>query len=173
MSIDAANVDTSEQKEAGGKLNIIRKKEEEDKERQIKEKLALDKNNYITDMFGSDFNLTKMDDGLSDLNSLKFNDFKDEAMVALQEKSFHGLYLRLQFWINQIFKRLQNNSEGCNFRLYKNHVMVMKTIICFLSYMRDVVFDLKAKRVDDFEHFEWQKQIRLTWNASESGCKVE
>lgn len=39
--------------------------------------------------------------------------------------------------------------------------------------MRDVVLDLRLKGVDDFENYEWQKQIRVTWNAAEPACKVE
>lgn len=39
--------------------------------------------------------------------------------------------------------------------------------------MRDVVFDLKQKNISHAEHYEWQKQIRLTWNGRENGCKVD
>jgi hypothetical protein len=39
--------------------------------------------------------------------------------------------------------------------------------------MRDVVFDLKQNDIDHAEHYEWQKQIRLTWNGRENGCKVD
>lgn len=33
----------------------------------------------------------------------------------------------------------------------------MQTIINFLSYMRDVVYELKSKKIDNSEDFEWQK----------------
>ena len=33
----------------------------------------------------------------------------------------------------------------------------MQTIINFLAYMRDVVFELKSKKIDNVEDFEWQK----------------
>jgi hypothetical protein len=53
----------------------------------------------------------------------------------------------------------------------------MQTIIQFLTYMRDVVFDLKTKQISHIEDFEWQKQLRLTWhgNAHDStrGCRVD
>ena len=49
----------------------------------------------------------------------------------------------------------------------------MQTIINFLSYMRDVVNELKYKKIDNVEDFEWQKQMRLTWNGKDSGCKVD
>lgn len=39
--------------------------------------------------------------------------------------------------------------------------------------MRDVVFELKQNDIGHAEHYEWQKQIRLTWNGRENGCKVD
>lgn len=45
----------------------------------------------------------------------------------------------------------------------------MKTIIMFLNSMRDVVFELRINGISDYDDYEWQKQIRLTWNATESG----
>lgn len=35
--------------------------------------------------------------------------------------------------------------------------MVMQSIINFLAYMRDVVNELKYKKIDNVEDFEWQK----------------
>jgi len=49
----------------------------------------------------------------------------------------------------------------------------MQTIINFLTYMRDVVYELKSKKVDNIEDFDWQKQMRLTWNGKDLGCKVD
>jgi hypothetical protein len=162
-----------EKKELGGKLGIIRRQEEEAKFKLMQMKLKEEKYEYVNDMFGLDFEVEKLTEGQIEIDKLGVNEFKDEAMKALQEKSFKGLYLRLQFWINQIFKRLQGKTEGCNFKLYKTHILVMKTIIMFLNSMRDVVFELRIKGIDDYDDYEWQKQIRLTWNATESGCKVE
>ena len=53
--------------------------------------------------------------------------------------------------------------------------MAMQTIINFLSYMRDVVFELKSKGTSNLQDFDWQKQVRLTWQGSEEsrGCKVD
>lgn len=114
-------------------------------------------------MFGSDF----------DIDLISETD-KEETMGILQEKSFRGLFLRLQFWINQICKSLYNNQDTQPaLQVPFIHRIVMKSIICFLSHMRDVVFDLKQKRIDNNEHYEWQKQIRLTWNGKENGCKVD
>ena len=116
-------------------------------------------------MFGSDF----------DINLIADN--KDDTMKILQEKSFRGLYLRLQFWINQICKSLYmskpssqdwkssfdrdvKNSNApeapkLNLDLHPVQRLVMQTIINFLAYMRDVVFELKSKKIDNVDDFEW------------------
>ena len=70
-------------------------------------------------------------------------------MRILQEKSFRGLYLRLQFWINQICKSLasapcaassENGAELPAIRHPETQRAMMQTIVQFLTYMRDVVF---------------------------------
>jgi len=63
--------------------------------------MSRERKKFASNMFGSDF----------DLNLVADN--KDETMRILQEKSFRGLYLRLQFWINQICKSLYM-SKPCN-----------------------------------------------------------
>lgn len=135
---ESKNVDNSktqpekpkeESKVPGGRLTIVRRQEEEAKQKELEMKLKEEKINYILDMFGSDFNIKNLGDGSINYETLQIGQFKDEAMKALQEKSFQGLYLRLQFWINQIYKRLHNRNEGCSFRLYKNNINVMKNII--------------------------------------------
>ena len=143
--------------------------------------LSRERKKFASNMFGSDF----------DLNLVADN--KDDTMRILQEKSFRGLYLRLQFWINQICKSLEmsktssqqwkrtyekeangaENGPELKMDLHPVQRLVMQTIINFLAYMRDVVFDLKQKKVDNVEDFEWQKQMRLTWNGKDSGCKVD
>ena len=54
-----------------------------------------DKKVLVKNMFGSDFDIE------SDLLNESEGSGND-VMSTLQEKSFKGLYLRLQFWINQI-----------------------------------------------------------------------
>ncbi len=54
----------------------------------------------------------------------------------------------------------------------------MQTIVQFLTYMRDVVFELKTKQIQNTEDFEWQKQMRLTWHGNSQtdetrGCRVD
>jgi len=125
-----------------------------------------DKKMLINNMFGSDFDI---ESDLLDQSEGSGND----VMSILQEKSFKGLYLRLQFWINQICKSLHGKGNDKVLGLPVVHKIIMKSIVCFLNYMRDVVFDLKHLDVSHAEHYEWQKQIRLTWNGRENGCKVD
>ena len=49
----------------------------------------------------------------------------------------------------------------------------MMSIVNFLGYMRDVVHELKTKSIDNIEDYEWQRQMRLTWNGKDLGCKVD
>jgi hypothetical protein len=127
--------------------------------------LSRERKKFAANMFGSDF----------DINLIADN--KDDTMKILQEKSFRGLYLRLQFWINQICKSLYmskpssqdwkssfdrdiKNSNApeapkLNLDLHPVQRLVMQTIINFLAYMRDVVFELKSKKIDNVDDFEW------------------
>lgn len=123
-----------------------------------------DRRMLINNMFGSDFDIEG--------NLLNQSEASD-VMATLQEKSFKGLYLRLQFWINQICKSLHGKATDKVFDLPVVHRIIMKSIVCFLNYMRDVVFELKQNDIGHAEHYEWQKQIRLTWNGRENGCKVD
>lgn len=124
-----------------------------------------ERHKFAANMFGSDFDI--------DLVVNNENDDRDAVMDTLQEKSFRGLFLRLQFWINQICKSLHGKGKQMELDLPVVHRIIMKSIVCFLNYMRDVVFDLKQKNITHAEHYEWQKQIRLTWNGRENGCKVD
>jgi len=93
-------------------------------------------------------------------------------MKALQDKSFKGLYLRLQFWINQIFKCIYNRKTS-DLKLSSTQLLIMKSIISFLIYWWDCVKDLKDKNITDSNSFDWLKHVRLTWNGTDPGCKVE
>ena len=129
--------------------------------------ISKERKKFAANMFGSDFDIGLIADN------------KEDTMRILQEKSFRGLYLRLQFWINQICKSLdmskfssqewktvfdrdQSNpfapeAPKLSLDLHPVQRLVMQTIISFLSYMRDVVYELKSKRVDNVEDFDWQK----------------
>ena len=41
------------------------------------------------------------------------------------------------------------------FTLHNGSHLVMQTIVNFLSYMRDVVYELKTKNIDNIEDYEW------------------
>lgn len=114
ITVDPKNEDKNgaSQPPPGGRLTLIRKQEEEAKEKEMEMKLKEDKDQYIIDMFGPSFDIQSVTEGQVNYKDMRLQYFKDEAMKALQEKSFQGLYLRLQFWINQIYKRLQAKSNG-------------------------------------------------------------
>lgn len=82
-----------------------------------------------------------------------------------------------QDWKTSFEKDLNNlnapDTPNLELDLHPVQRLVMQTIINFLSYMRDVVYELKSKKIDNVEDFEWQKQMRLTWNGKDSGCKVD
>ena len=94
-------------------------------------------------------------------------------MELLQAKSLKGLYLRLLFWINQICKNLLVKKDNVSFTLPKSKTNVVKSIIMFLSFMRDVVSDLESKKVTNIDNYEWQRQLRMNWNADENTCRVD
>jgi hypothetical protein len=118
-------------------------------------------------MFGYDFDVNNYTDSNAQLRSkhIATGDSREETMRILQEKSFRGLYLRLQFWINQICKSLASlpgtaSDEGADFpaiRHLETQRAMMQTIVQFLTYMRDVVFELKTKQISHIDDFEWQK----------------
>lgn len=81
-----------------------------------------DRRLLINNMFGSDFDI---DGELLNQSSGSEND----VMVTLQEKSFKGLYLRLQFWINQICKSLHGKTIDKHLELTTVHKIIMKSIV--------------------------------------------
>eukprot|EP00966_Prymnesium_polylepis_P315112 7281265-Prymnesium_polylepis.1 len=48
----------------------------------------------------------------------------------------------------------------------------VETMILVESYQRDVFADLVERRVDDPEHFEWQKQMRFYWRQDRDSAQV-
>jgi hypothetical protein len=77
-----------------------------------------DRRKFAANMFGSDF----------DINLISEED-KEETMRILQEKSFRGLFLRLQFWINQICKSLYGKGREMELDLPDVHKVIMKSIV--------------------------------------------
>ena len=123
-------------------------------------------------MFGDDFSVDAVEPDALKQNWMKSHELQDICMKALQEKSFKGLYLRLQFWINQIFKSLYT-WKSSELKLSTTQLLNMKAIISFLIYWWDSVWELWDKNVVDSNSFDWMKQVRLTWNGQDPGCKVE
>lgn len=64
--------------------------------------MSREKKKFASNMFGQDFDLSQVASNT------------DDIMSILQEKSFRGLFLRLQFWINQICKSLYHSQESSN-----------------------------------------------------------
>ena len=141
------------------KFSLGGKSEESVGDSDIEEEMSRERRKFMANMFGADFDIGAVTED------------REETMRILQEKSFRGLYLRLQFWINQICKSLYGKTQSI--ALHPVHKLVMKSIVSFLSYMRDVVFELKSRKIENCEDYEWQKQMRLTWNGRDSGCKVD
>ena len=100
-------------------------------------------------------------------------------MDNMHRKTLQGFNLRVHFWINQVIKSLYRNLGGLREKqlhteivLHSIQQMVMKSIVAFLLYQRDIIDVLMSKNVSEIDDFEWQSQIRLYWTGSEPFCKV-
>ena len=80
-----------------------------------------ERHKFTANMFGSDFDI--------DLVINTNQDDRDAVMDTLQEKSFRGLFLRLQFWINQICKSLHGKGREMELDLPVVHRIIMKSIV--------------------------------------------
>ncbi len=64
-----------------------------------------------------------------------------------------------QSWKSAFDKDMNNlnapEAPKLHLELHPVQRLVMQTIINFLSYMRDVVYELKSKKIDNVEDFEW------------------
>lgn len=97
---------------------------------------------------------------------------KLEMMKILQGKNYRGLFLRLQFWINQVTKSLQADQETKQ-RMTQVHLMSLRSLVFFLCYQREIVGSLLEKQVYNTEDFEWQKHFRVYWRADDNLTKIE
>lgn len=104
--------------------------------------------------------------------SQSVNSSRGQLMKFLQSKSYKGLYLRLQFWINQLIKSIQLNSDSTS-KLTPSQMISLSSYINLLSYQREIVKELMDKEIYSVTDFEWQKVMRVYWNANDSICKVE
>ena len=85
---------------------------------------------------------------------------KVDMMKILQSKNYRGLFLRLQFWINQLTKSIQADQETKQ-RLSSLHLISLRSLIFFLSYQREIVGTLLEKKIYSVDDFEWQKHFRI------------
>lgn len=97
---------------------------------------------------------------------------KISMMKILQSKNYRGLFLRLQFWINQLIKSIQADQETKQ-RLSPLQMMSLRSLVFFLSYQREIIGGLLEKKVYTLDDFEWQKHFRVYWKADENITKVE
>ena len=97
---------------------------------------------------------------------------KVSMMKILQSKNYRGLFLRLQFWINQLIKSIQADRESKQ-RLVPLQLMALRSLVFFLSYQREIVGSLLDRKVYALGDFEWQKHFRIYWKADTSVTKVE
>jgi hypothetical protein len=91
-------------------------------------------------------------------------------MRFLQAKTLKGLYLRLQFWVNQIVKSMESDVGK---RLTPLHLQNLQSLVHVLLYQRDIVSTLQSKEVTSAADFEWQKLVRLYWNSDDVVTKIE
>lgn len=105
-------------------------------------------------------------------NSKTMGQSKLEMMKILQSKNYRGLFLRLQFWINQLTKSIQADQETKQ-RLSPVHLMALRSLVLFLCYQRDVVGILLEKKILSTDDFEWMKHFRIYWRADENITKIE
>ena len=108
---------------------------------------GLKKREEIVDMFGRNF----------DNNILGRN--KEENLEILQQKSFRGLILRLQFWVNQMLNFLKGErvNQG-NSKKIKD----VENVLTFIFHLRECVLEMYSKigkdKVDDFE---FKKHLKI------------
>ena len=96
-----------------------------------------------------------------------------QALVKLlQAKTYKGLYLRLQFWVNQIANNIRADVKAGK-RLQPLHRLNLHNFVTSLLYQRDLVYGLHKKKIRSEEDFEWRKLLRVYLGASDSCCRVE
>ena len=109
----------------------------------------LKKREEIEDMFGRNV----------DNNVLGKN--KEENLELLQEKSFRGLSLRLQFWVNQLFRFLKS-VKVVNGGKDKKKIKDVENVLTFVFHLRECVLEIYYKignnQIDDFE---FKKHLKI------------
>lgn len=101
----------------------------------------------IEEMFGKNF------------DNEVFGQDKYENILLLQEKSFRGLLLRLQFWVNQIQNLLQNLKF---IEEESRKIIDIENILLFVWFLRESVYGIYNKIGNDtLDEYEFRKHLKI------------
>ena len=100
---------------------------------------------------------------------------KEEMHALLQQRSFRGLFTRLQFWVNLIMKHIYEKKEGEEAvkKLPKNILGKYCNVLSFVLFLRDMVLDVYDNSTDTIPDFEWNKHIRMVLEGDNKACIIE
>ena len=99
---------------------------------------------------------------------------KDEMHALLQQRSFRGLYTRLQFWVNLLMKHIyEKKEEADKAPMTKNVLSKYVNVLSFILFLRDVVLDVYENSTDAISDFEWNKHVRMVLEGDNKACIVE
>lgn len=118
----------------------------------------------MVDLFGQNF----------DLQYMGFD--KAEMHTLLQQRSFRGLYLRLQYWVNLLIKHLYDPKRSeTEQKTFYNRFSVSKVckVLSFILSMREIVLEIYEKSVDFVPDFEWNKHVRMILDGDNKHCIIE
>lgn len=103
-------------------------------------------------------------------NAREVEHSKSKLLKYLQKKCYKGLYLRIQFWINQLIKslRLQEKKDRHRTSL---QIAVNTSMIHFLLNQRDFIATMMRKRIQETTAFEWINNLKIFWN--DEGTMIE
>ena len=101
---------------------------------------------------------------------------KEEMHTYLQQRSFRGLYTRLQFWVNLLLKHLYEKKEEDPSKqeaLNRNIRYKYCNVLSFIMFMRDTVLDIYENSTDTIPEFEWNKHVRMILEDGNKACVIE
>lgn len=87
---------------------------------------------------------------------------KSKLMKYLPKKNYKGLYLRVQFWVNQLIKSLRLQEKRDRHRT-SLQIAVNSSMIHFLLTQRDLIAILMRQRIEDSSAFEWKSSMKMFW----------
>lgn len=88
---------------------------------------------------------------------------KFENLEILQQKSFRGLLLRLQFWVNQISKLLsQLKYNEIDYGIKEKKIKNVEKILLFIIYLKECVYEMYQKMITcQIEEYEFKKHLKI------------